>query len=58
MLWLYFAGFSILVVMAGGAWIVLGRLLTRATGSRAAWVPRIASVALVVFAGLIVRSAV
>ena len=54
----YFAGFSVMVLMAGSGWIVLGHVLTRAAGPGAHIVPRIASVALVAFAGLILRSAV
>lgn len=55
LLW-FFAAFCGLVVLAGGGWIALGHVLTRAAGPRASYVPRIASVALVGFAGLILSS--
>lgn len=53
----YFAAFAATVIAAGGGWIVLGHLLKGAAGSRAGLIPRVASVALVGFAGFILRAA-
>ena len=54
----YFAGFAIAVLSVGGAWILIGRAIGASAGERhATLVPRIASVALVGFAGFIVASA-
>lgn len=54
---LYLLGFAAMVVLAGFAWILLGTLAGAAAGERhSRFIPRLASVALVVFAGLIVAS--
>jgi threonine/homoserine/homoserine lactone efflux protein len=53
----YVSGFAVTVLAAGGAWIVLGYALGAAAGERSGWLPRIAAVALVAFAGLIAKSA-
>ena len=54
----YLIGFAGLVIVAGGSWIVIGRVLTIAAGRHAHIVPRAASVVLVGFAAFILRSAV
>ena len=54
----YFVAFTATVIAAGGGWIVLGRVLQGAAGSRAGYIPKVASVALVGFAGFILSSAV
>lgn len=54
----YFAGFALLVLAAGSGWIAIGALLTAAAGRRAGYVQRAASIVLVGFAGLILRSVV
>jgi threonine/homoserine/homoserine lactone efflux protein len=51
-------GFSALVVAAGGGWIVFGALLKGISGPRAGYIPRVASVVLIGFAGVILRSAI
>ncbi|MEO6012206.1 MAG: lysine transporter LysE [Devosia sp.] len=53
----YFVAFAVTVLAAGGGWIVLGRLLGAAAGERAVLLPRIASLALVGFAGFLLTSA-
>ena len=53
----YFVGFAATVIAAGGGWIVVGNILRGATGSRAGVIPKVASVVLVGFAGLILRAA-
>ena len=53
----YFAAFTAMVPGAGFAWIVIGTLIGTTTGERhAGLVPRIASVALAGFAGVLVAS--
>jgi threonine/homoserine/homoserine lactone efflux protein len=54
----YFVAFSVTVVAAGGGWIAFGQVLKGAAGSRAAYIPKVAAVALVGFAGFILRSAI
>lgn len=54
----YIAGFSVTVFAVGSGWIVLGYGLGSAAGPRSRWLPRVAAVALVAFAGLIARSAI
>lgn len=54
----YFAGFAVTVVAAGGGWIAFGQVLKGAAGSRAGYIPKVAAVALVGFAGLLLRSAI
>ena len=54
----YFAAFAATVIAAGGGWIVFGRLLKGAAGSRAGLIPKVAAVALVGFAGFILRAAI
>jgi threonine/homoserine/homoserine lactone efflux protein len=54
----YIAGFTAMVIAAGFSWIVIGHVAGRAAGDRhAVIVPRVASVALIGFAVLIVASA-
>jgi threonine/homoserine/homoserine lactone efflux protein len=53
----YTLGFVAAVAATGGAWIALGWGLKRAAGSHASHLPRVASVALIGFAGLILRAA-
>ncbi|MBL8598265.1 MAG: LysE family transporter [Devosia sp.] len=53
----YVAAFAATVVAAGGGWIALGSTLRGAMGSRAGYLPRIAAVALLAFAGLVLRAA-
>jgi threonine/homoserine/homoserine lactone efflux protein len=53
----YILAFAATVIAAGGGWIVLGSILGSATGTRAGYIPRIASIVLVGFAGLILRAA-
>lgn len=53
----YFAGFAATVIAAGGGWIVLGSVLRGASGTRAGYIPKVASVVLVGFAGFILRAA-
>ena len=55
-LWVYFAVFAVLVGLCGFAWFTLGRGLANIAGSRAAMLPRVASVALLVFAALLALS--
>lgn len=57
LLW-YFAAFAATVVAAGGGWIVFGQLLKGAAGSHAGLIPKVAAVALVGFAGFILRAAI
>jgi threonine/homoserine/homoserine lactone efflux protein len=54
----YVLGFCGLVLLGGGGWILLGWGLGAAAGERAGLIPRIAAVALVGFAGFILRSAI
>jgi threonine/homoserine/homoserine lactone efflux protein len=54
----YFAAFAVTMLVCGFAWIVLGRTLARATVARPSLVPRVGSLALVAFAGIIAGSAV
>jgi threonine/homoserine/homoserine lactone efflux protein len=53
-----FAAFAATVIAAGGGWIVFGRLLKGAAGSHAGLIPKIAAVAMVGFAGFILRAAI
>ena len=53
----YFVAFALTVVAGGGGWIVLGSVLKGATGPRAGYIPRVASVVLIGFAGFILRAA-
>ena len=53
----YLAAFAATVVAAGGGWIVFGHLLKGAAGTRAGYIPRVASVVLIGFAGFILRAA-
>ena len=46
----WMAGFSLIVLAAGTAWLVLGHRLARHGGGATIWVPRAAAVALVGFA--------
>ena len=58
MLWAYFAAFAVTVPVVGLAWIVIGSLIGAASGERhAGLVRKVASVALVGFAAVLVRSA-
>jgi threonine/homoserine/homoserine lactone efflux protein len=50
--------FAALVLAAGGGWIVLGATLKSLSGDRAGYIPRIASIVLVGFAGFLIRSVV
>ena len=52
------AAFSIIVVVAGAGWSLLGAMLRNVSGNRTALLPKIASDALLAFAGLLVRSMV
>jgi threonine/homoserine/homoserine lactone efflux protein len=57
-LWAYFAAFAVTVPIVGFAWIVVGSVIGAASGERhAGLVRKVASVALVGFAALLVRSA-
>jgi threonine/homoserine/homoserine lactone efflux protein len=48
---LYFGAFSVLVPIVGAAWIFAGSVATNVAGERyVVWVPRVASVALAIFA--------
>lgn len=51
-------GFCALVLAAGGGWIVFGALLKGLNGPRAGYIPRVASIVLIGFAGFILRSAI
>ena len=53
----YLLAFAVSVVAMGFAWLVAGRLVGLAAGKRRHLVPRVTSVALVAFAGLIAASA-
>jgi threonine/homoserine/homoserine lactone efflux protein len=54
----FIAGFVVLVISVGFSWIVIGRAIGATAGERhAGVVPRVASVALVGFAGLLLASA-
>jgi hypothetical protein len=53
----YLAGFSATVLAAGFGWIVLGVTLGAVAARRSTVLPRVASVALLGFAGLIASSA-
>ena len=50
--------FALLVVAAGGGWIAMGAAVKRLSGKRAGYIPRVASLVLVGFAGFLLRSAV
>jgi threonine/homoserine/homoserine lactone efflux protein len=50
--------FSLLVVAAGGGWIAIGAAVKRLSGHRAGYIPRVASLVLVGFAGFLLRAAV
>jgi threonine/homoserine/homoserine lactone efflux protein len=50
--------FCALVLAAGGGWIVLGATLKSLSGERAGYIPRVASIVLVGFAGFLIRSVV
>lgn len=54
----YFAVFSVTVLAAGGGWIALGALLRGAVGSGAGYIPRVASIALLGFAGFLVSTTI
>jgi threonine/homoserine/homoserine lactone efflux protein len=54
----YYAVFAALVLASGSAWALLGVGVSAASGTRAGWIPRVASVALIGFAGYIAVSAV
>lgn len=57
-LWAYFAAFAVTVPVVGFAWVVIGSLIGAASGERhAGLVRKVASVALVGFAVVLVRSA-
>jgi threonine/homoserine/homoserine lactone efflux protein len=57
-LWAYIAAFALLVPLVGVAWIVVGRAVGAASGRQhAGLVRKVASVTLVGFAALLVRSA-
>jgi threonine/homoserine/homoserine lactone efflux protein len=51
-------GFGVLVLAAGGGWIVLGAVLKGLSGPRAGYIPRVASIVLIGFAGFILRTAI
>ena len=51
-------GFCALVVAAGGGWIVFGALLKGLSGPHAGYIPRVASIVLIGFAGFILHSAI
>ena len=53
----YLLAFALLIPSAGARWLVAGHLIGAAAGTRRRFVPRIASVALAGFAGLIAASA-
>lgn len=53
----YFAGFSALVLLAGGGWLLLGGGLGAASGRLKSLLPRTAAVVLTGFAGVIAASA-
>lgn len=55
-LWFYFASFSLCTVSVGSCWILAGRAIGAAAGRNAALVPRVASVALLGFAGFVLAS--
>jgi threonine/homoserine/homoserine lactone efflux protein len=56
-LW-YLAGFAVMVLSAGFSWILVGTMIGTTAGERhAGLVPRVASVALAGFAGVLVASA-
>jgi len=58
MLWAYIVAFAVTVPLVGFAWIVVGSVIGAASGERhAGLVRKLASVALVGFAALLVRSA-
>ncbi len=58
MLWAYLAAFAVTVPLVGGAWIAVGSMVGAVSGERhAGLVRKVASVALVGFAALLVRSA-
>lgn len=50
--------FSALVFITGGAWIILGAVVRGVSGPHAGHIPRVASIVLIGFAGVIVRSAI
>lgn len=58
MLWAYVAAFAVTVPVVGFAWVVIGSVIGAASGEKhAGLVRKVASVALVGFAALLVRSA-
>jgi threonine/homoserine/homoserine lactone efflux protein len=57
-LWMYAALFSVCVIACGYGWFSLGRGLALMSGRRATLIPRVASVAILVFAALLARSVV
>lgn len=50
--------FALLVVAAGGGWIAMGAVARRLSGARTRYIPRLASLVLVGFAGFLIRSVV
>ena len=54
---LYLAAFAVAVLIMGAAWLVAGYFIGTVAGKKRHLVPRIASVALIGFAGLIAASA-
>jgi threonine/homoserine/homoserine lactone efflux protein len=56
-IWLNFVAFSAIALVTGTAWILIGFGLDAAAGERSRWLPRIASVTLVGFAGYIAAQA-
>lgn len=56
-IWAYFAAFAVVAAAGGLAWFALGRRLARAAGPRATLLPRVGSLALLVFAALLATSA-
>jgi len=46
------------VLAAGGGWILMGATIKTLSGSRAGYIPRVASIVLVGFAGFLIRSVV
>jgi threonine/homoserine/homoserine lactone efflux protein len=55
-LWAYAVAFAVCVIICGFAWFSLGRGLAALSGPRASILPRVASIALIGFAALIVSS--
>ena len=52
----YFLAFTVLVLTAGSSWVLIGKAVGAAAGRHAGLVPRVASVALAGFAGLVAAS--